>query len=115
MAEKASIIYLNTIFDIDERFRIMYIPDVGDERKKQEVVQKTHSFYEVLLDELAAIYKFYETVRSDTQQRAVSVTEIFTKTEPKLKDILGDTNIEKLENIGKKIYQSLFPDQLKNI
>ncbi|HUX99265.1 MAG TPA: CHAT domain-containing protein [Candidatus Deferrimicrobium sp.] len=113
MAEKASIIYLNTIFDIDERFRIMFIPDIGDERKKQEVVQKTHSFYEVLLDEVAAVYNFFETVRSDTQQRSVSVTEVFNKTETKLKDIPGDTNIEKLETIGKKIYQSLFPDQLK--
>ncbi|MFX1296093.1 MAG: CHAT domain-containing protein [Promethearchaeota archaeon] len=115
MASKSSatIIYLNTIFDLDKKFRIMFIPDVGDQRKKQEVIEKTHSFYEVLQDEIAAIYNFFETVRSDTQKRSVKVTEIFKNVETQLKDIPGDTNIEKLETIGKKIYQSLFPDQLK--
>ncbi len=113
MSEKASIIYLNTIFDLDEKFRIMFIPDLGDERKKQEVVQTSSSFFEVLSDEIASVYNFFETVRSDSQQRAVSVSEILKKSETSLKDIPGDTNLEKLETIGKKMYQSLFPQQLK--
>ncbi len=111
--ESATILYLNTIYDVGDRFQIMFIPDLGDQRKKQEVVQKSLSFYEVLQDELGAVYKFFERVRSDTQQRAVSITEIVKETETQLSDIPGTTNIEKLESIGKKIYQSLFPDALK--
>lgn len=113
MSQKASILYLNTIYDLDEKFRIMFIPDLGDDRKKQEVVQKTKSFYEVLLEEINAIYHFYENVRSDMQNRAVSVTEIIQESNITIKDIPGDTNLEKVEAVGKKIYQSLFPDQIK--
>lgn len=109
----ASILYLNTIYDLGEKFRIMFIPDLGDDRKKQEVVQKTKSFYEVLLEEINAIYHFYENVRSDMQNRAVSVTEIIQESNITIKDIPGDTNLEKVEAVGKKIYQSLFPDQIK--
>ncbi len=109
----ASILYLNTIYDFGEKFRIMFVPDLGDDRKKQEVMQKTKSFYEVLMEEVNAIYHFYENVRSDMQNRSVSVTEIIKESNITIKDIPGNTNLDKVEAVGKKIYQSLFPDQIK--
>ncbi|TFF88020.1 MAG: CHAT domain-containing protein [Promethearchaeota archaeon] len=109
----STIMYLNTIHDVDKDFRIMFVPDVGDDRKKQEVIKKSISFYKVLSEEIGAVYNFFDTARSSSQKREVNVTEIIKPKETDLKDLPGDTNIEKLESIGKKIYQSLFPDQLK--
>ena len=103
---------LTIAYDLGDYFRIQFVPRIGGETRSQEITQVSRKFFEVLQEEILNIYEFYDHVQGRMQQRAVKVAEIIQPNE-KVSKILGDTLLEKLETVGKKIYQKLFPKQLK--
>ena len=66
-----------------------------------------------MLEEFTRIYRHYETVRTKPDLREAKITRITDSESDILSMIPGDTTIEKLETIGKKIF-GLFPIKLKN-
>ena len=106
---------LTIMYDLDStHFHIFFIPIIGKQKKSVEIKRVTQRFFEIIQDEFAQIYSFYEIVRSKPKLRETIVTRISDSESDTLSNIPGETTIEKLETIGRKIYQSLFPIQIRN-
>ena len=108
------ILDLRIEYDLDKtHFIVRFIPTIGKEKKEGKSKRVTRKFIEILLKEFEKIYRFYETVRKKPDLREAKITRITDSERDILSMIPGDTTIEKLEIIGKKIF-SLFPIKLKN-
>lgn len=115
MAQKNGVLDLTVLYDLDStHFHIFFIPIIGQEKKSVENRRVTQRFFEIIEEELAQIYTFYEKFRSKSELRAVNIAKISESEMNILKNIPGETAIEKLETIGRTIFQSLFPIQIRN-
>ncbi|MFX0073942.1 MAG: CHAT domain-containing protein [Candidatus Hermodarchaeota archaeon] len=114
MEGKTNILDLTINYDIDESyFQMLFNISIGGDKKVPETIKVSRQFFITLLKEIAQIYKFYETVRLENQHRAISLTKKSEPAKDFLSNIYGTTTKEKLETIGKKIYQNLFPNQIR--
>ncbi|MFX1298515.1 MAG: hypothetical protein ACFFD2_27115, partial [Promethearchaeota archaeon] len=77
-------------------------------------ILKSFKKYSLLQKKISKISRFFEIVQKDIQSRAIDIKKILSPG-TKLLEIYGNTTIEKLETIGRQIYQELFPNNLKNI
>lgn len=111
-APKKAQLDLTITYDLDGDFLIQFVPRIGEETKHPEVISVSSKFFEVLNTEISSIYKFYERARSEVQKRDIQVIEVL-QPDQEVSNIEGLTILEKLEVIGKKIYQQLFPSSLK--
>ncbi|MFX1309765.1 MAG: CHAT domain-containing protein [Promethearchaeota archaeon] len=114
MEGKPDILDLTIRYDLDEsHFRMLFNISIGGDKKVPETIKVSRQFFITVLKEIAQIYKFYESVRKKYQFRETTLTKISKPANDFLSNIYGKTTIEKLETIGRKIYQNLFPNQLR--
>jgi len=114
MEGKTNILDLTINYDLDEtHFQMLFNVSIGGDKKVPETIKVSRQFFITVLKEIAQIYKFYETVRLENQYRETTLTKISEPAQDFLSNIYGNTTIEKLETIGLKIYQNLFPNQVR--
>jgi hypothetical protein len=114
LEHEPEVLDLTVMYDLDStHLHLFFIPIIGEEKKSLENRRVTRRFFEILQEEIELIYSYYEKARSDPELRKTNINRISNAESDILVNIPGETALEKLETIGRKIYQSLFPIQIR--